>query len=61
MGGRLGCISGKMNRKCNDMDVDAIAAIVNDGADAYRGVIPEDCFHDPYMPTCLGAGAEDIR
>ena len=43
------------------MDVDAIAAIVNDGADAYRGVIPEDCFHDPYMPTCLGAGAEDIR
>jgi len=32
------------------MDVDAITAIINDGAEAYRGVIPEDCFHDPYMP-----------
>jgi GNAT superfamily N-acetyltransferase len=33
------------------MDVDAIGAIINDGAEAYRGVIPEDCFHDPYMST----------
>ena len=32
------------------MDADAITAIINDGAEAYRGVIPEDCFHDPYMP-----------
>jgi GNAT superfamily N-acetyltransferase len=30
--------------------VDVIAAIINDGAEAYRGVIPADCFHDPYMP-----------
>jgi GNAT superfamily N-acetyltransferase len=33
------------------MDVDAIGVIINDGAEAYRGVIPEDCFHDPYMST----------
>lgn len=26
-----------------------ILAIVNDAAEAYRGVIPDDCFHDPYM------------
>ncbi len=40
-----------MIRKCNDTDVDAITAIINDGAEAYRGVIPEDCFHNPYMPA----------
>jgi GNAT superfamily N-acetyltransferase len=33
------------------MEVDVITAIINDGAEAYRGVIPEDCFHDPYMPV----------
>jgi len=27
-----------------------ITSIINDGAQAYRGVIPADCFHDPYMP-----------
>lgn len=25
--------------------------IVNDGAQAYRGVIPEDRWHEPYMPA----------
>jgi N-acetylglutamate synthase-like GNAT family acetyltransferase len=24
--------------------------IINDAAQAYRGVIPEDCWHEPYMP-----------
>jgi GNAT superfamily N-acetyltransferase len=33
------------------MEVDVITAIINDGAEAYRGIIPEDCFHDPYMPV----------
>jgi GNAT superfamily N-acetyltransferase len=29
---------------------DAVAvAIVNEAAGAYRGAIPEDCWHDPYM------------
>ena len=32
-------------------DRPAILAIVNDAAQAYRGVIPADRWHDPYMPT----------
>jgi len=31
-------------------DPDAIAAVINDAALAYRGVIPADRWHDPYMP-----------
>ena len=31
-------------------DVDAIFAIVNSAAQAYRGVIPPDRWHEPYMP-----------
>ena len=31
-------------------DVPAIFAIVNDAAQAYRGVIPADRWHEPYMP-----------
>jgi GNAT superfamily N-acetyltransferase len=27
-----------------------MAAIVNSAAEAYRGVIPADCWHEPYMP-----------
>jgi GNAT superfamily N-acetyltransferase len=30
--------------------VEAIYTVINDGAEAYRGVIPEDCWHEPYMP-----------
>jgi GNAT superfamily N-acetyltransferase len=36
-------------RRCTDIDVPAIHAIINDAAEAYRGVIPPDCWHDPYM------------
>jgi GNAT superfamily N-acetyltransferase len=38
-----------MIRACGDADVPAIDAIVNDGARAYRGVIPDECWHEPYM------------
>lgn len=31
-------------------DREAILAIINDAARAYRGVIPEDRWHEPYMP-----------
>jgi len=31
-------------------DPDAIGAVVNDAALAYRGVIPADRWHEPYMP-----------
>jgi len=39
-----------MIRLCKDTDFDAIAEIINDGAQAYRGAIPADRWKDPYMP-----------
>jgi GNAT superfamily N-acetyltransferase len=39
-----------MIRRCTDADLDAIESIVNQAAEAYRGVIPTDCWHEPYMP-----------
>ena len=39
-----------MIRKSVDADVPAILAIINDAAQAYRGVIPADQWHEPYMP-----------
>ena len=30
-------------------DFDVIHEIINDGASAYRGVIPADRWHEPYM------------
>ncbi|MFA5113970.1 MAG: GNAT family N-acetyltransferase [Candidatus Margulisiibacteriota bacterium] len=39
-----------MIRPCNDKDIEAIQAIINDAARAYKGVIPADCWHEPYMP-----------
>jgi len=35
--------------RCGDEDFEAIWTIINDGAQAYRGVIPDDCWADPYM------------
>lgn len=40
---------------CGPADFERILTIINDAAEAYRGVIPEDCFHDPYM------GAAELR
>ena len=37
-------------RLCRDNDRGAILAIVNAAAEAYRGVIPADRWHEPYMP-----------
>ena len=36
-------------RPCRAADHEAIFTIVNAAAEAYRGVIPEDRWHDPYM------------
>jgi N-acetylglutamate synthase-like GNAT family acetyltransferase len=36
-------------RKSTDADFPAILAIVNEAALAYRGVIPPDRWHEPYM------------
>jgi len=38
-----------MIRRCTDADFDDIHAIINDASVAYRGVIPADCWHEPYM------------
>jgi GNAT superfamily N-acetyltransferase len=38
-----------MIRECSEGDVDVITSIVNEAALAYRGVIPGDCWHEPYM------------
>lgn len=38
-----------MIRRCTDTDVPVIESIVNEAAERYRGAIPDDCFHEPYM------------
>ena len=38
-----------MIRRCRDEDVAAIFDIVNQAAAAYRGIIPADRWHEPYM------------
>lgn len=40
-----------MIRPCGDADFEAILEIINDGAEAYRGVIPADRWKVPYMPA----------
>jgi GNAT superfamily N-acetyltransferase len=39
-----------MIRPLTSKDAAAIYTVINDGARAYRGVIPGDCWHEPYMP-----------
>lgn len=39
-----------MLKKCVSSDLDDIYTIINDAASAYKGVIPADRWHDPYMP-----------
>ena len=36
-------------RPCREDERGAILEIVNAAAEAYRGVIPDDCWHEPYM------------
>jgi GNAT superfamily N-acetyltransferase len=38
-----------MIRRCGREDFEAVHAIINDAAQAYRGVIPADRWHEPYM------------
>ena len=38
-----------MIRQCNSGDFEAIYTIINDAAEAYKGVIPEDRLNTPYM------------
>ena len=40
----------------------AILEIINDAAEAYRGVIPPECWHEPYMSMTelVGELAEEV-
>jgi len=38
-----------MIRQCTNNDFETIYGIINDAAQAYKGVIPEDRWHVPYM------------
>jgi GNAT superfamily N-acetyltransferase len=38
-----------MIRPCTETDVAVIDAIINEAAIAYRGHVPADCLHEPYM------------
>jgi len=38
-----------MIRRCDERDFEPIWAIINDGAQAYKGIIPADRWTEPYM------------
>lgn len=37
-------------RVTTSADLKVIFEIINDAAQAYKGIIPENCWHEPYMP-----------
>jgi GNAT superfamily N-acetyltransferase len=39
-----------MIRICTEKDLPAVFEIINDAAQAYKGIIPADRWQDPYMP-----------
>ncbi len=41
---------------CPASEADAVREVVNLAAEAYRGVIPDDCWHEPYMSSAELAG-----
>ena len=38
-----------MIRSCTSADLPVMDSIINEAAAKYRGVIPADCWHEPYM------------
>jgi GNAT superfamily N-acetyltransferase len=38
-----------MIKKLSSKDTNIIYEVINKAAGAYRGLIPEDCYHEPYM------------
>ena len=44
-----------MLRRCKESDIHAIFEIINDAARAYKGIISDDRWHEPYMSV------EEIR
>ena len=48
-----------MIRRCDESDLPVLFAIINDAASAYKGVIPADRWHEPYMP--MGQLTAELR
>ena len=38
-----------MITECSKIDTTKILSVINDAAIKYKGVIPDNCWHDPYM------------
>jgi GNAT superfamily N-acetyltransferase len=38
-----------MIRLCDEFDTEEIYEIINDASQAYKGIIPDDRYHEPYM------------
>ncbi|KPK27714.1 MAG: GNAT family acetyltransferase [Nitrospira bacterium SG8_3] len=38
-----------MIRRCENKDIETVSSIINDAAEAYHGIIPEDRWKAPYM------------
>lgn len=38
-----------MIRQCDNTEFEMICEIINDAAQSYKGVIPADCWKEPYM------------
>ena len=52
-----------MIRRCTGADIGVMHSIINEAAEKYRGVIPADCWHEPYMSRAelereIAAGVE---
>ena len=45
-----------MIRRCTESDFAVIQSIVNEAAEAYHGIIPDDRWHDPYMSAAALSG-----
>ena len=43
------CYNGLMICTCQPGDIDRIHFIINEAARTYEGIIPADCYHQPYM------------
>ena len=46
---RLGRELSTMMRRCLDRDFELIWATINDGTEAYKGIIPADRWTEPFM------------
>ena len=38
-----------MIRRCTVAESDVVLEVINDAAQAYKGAIPDDCWHEPHM------------